>query len=354
MMLLTRYIAKAMVSSIALITLLLTGLQLFILFVNQLDDLGKSHYGLWQALWFVLLQTPYQVYLFFPVISLLGCLVALGIMAHHRELVVMRAAGMSIGYITWIVLKVALIIIIIMTIAGETLLPKLAIYSNNHKIQAMSEGNALRTDKGVWLRYRNDFITIKQVLPGYVLKNVYQFHFDEQHRLRFSRKIDTIRFQQNKWWAYGVAESIIHPQHIEAHYDKKMPWDISLQPRLLQVGSHEPDEMTLKELHHYIKVQTLNHQSAHVFKLAFWQRLLQPIATAVMMVLAIPFIFGPLRSSTMGAKLLAGTTVGFGFYIINRIVGPMTQVWQWPVEIAAFGPMVLFALLGFYLMRRMQ
>jgi lipopolysaccharide export system permease protein len=73
-----------------------------------------------------------------------------------------------------------------------------------------------------------------------------------------------------------------------------------------------------------------------------------------MMILAIPFIFGPLRSSTMGSKLLAGATLGFSFHIINRIFGPVSQVFQLPVEIAAFGPTLLFAILGIYLMKRVR
>ena len=80
---------------------MLAGLQIFILFVDQLDDLGKVDYGIVQAAFFVLLQMPYQVYLFFPMASLLGCLIGLGVMANHSELIVMRAAGMSIGQITW-------------------------------------------------------------------------------------------------------------------------------------------------------------------------------------------------------------------------------------------------------------
>ncbi|WP_040187389.1 LptF/LptG family permease, partial [Legionella pneumophila] len=74
---LDRYIAKTVLSAIGLVTLMLVGLQIFILFVNQIDDLGRADYGIVQAGVFVLLQMPYQVYLFFPIASLLGCLVGL-------------------------------------------------------------------------------------------------------------------------------------------------------------------------------------------------------------------------------------------------------------------------------------
>jgi lipopolysaccharide export system permease protein len=46
--------------------------------------------------------------------------------------------------------------------------------------------------------------------------------------------------------------------------------------------------------------------------------------------------------------------VGFGFYIINRFFGPLSQVFQWPPMIAGLGPTVVFAILGLYLMRRVR
>ncbi len=112
--------------------------------------------------------------------------------------------------------------------------------------------------------------------------------------------------------------------------------------------------MTLHELRQYMRAPGVHKQAARLYELAYLQRLIQPLTTVVMMVLAIPFIFGPLRSSTMGSKLLAGTGVGFGFYIINHSFGPLIQVYQWPPNVAAFVPTCLFALLGVYLMRRVR
>ncbi|MDF1684073.1 MAG: LptF/LptG family permease [Legionellaceae bacterium] len=74
----------------------------------------------------------------------------------------------------------------------------------------------------------------------------------------------------------------------------------------------------------------------------------QPFSTVVIMTLAIPFVFGPLRSSTMGAKLLTGVTVGFSFHLINRFFCPFSQVFLWPSEMAAILPTLLFAILGLF------
>lgn len=355
MKLLDRYIAKTVLSAIALVTLMLAGLQIFILFVNQLDDLGKADFGIVQAAFFILLQMPYQVYLFFPMASLLGCLIGLGILANHSELVVMRAAGMSISQITLAVFKVAVWLILLVTVIGETLIPKMAYYANDFKMSSLSKGQALRTARGVWLREQNHFIMVGAIMPNHVLQFVYQFNFDQDNRMDSARLIGEIRLENDHWQAYNVNETRFYKdQRTSSHHMDKIPWDVAVKPSVLSVSGNEPDEMTLKQLGRFIKEQKRNRQNVADYRLAYWQRLIQPLTTLVMMVLAIPFIFGPLRSSTMGSKFLIGATVGFGFYIVNRFFGPVSMVYQWPAELAAVGPTLIFSVIGVYLMRRVR
>jgi lipopolysaccharide export system permease protein len=354
MKILDKYIAKTVLSAIGLVTLMLAGLQVFMLFVNQLEDLGKLEYGLAQATVFVLLQMPYQVYLFFPMASLLGCLIGLGVLANHSELVVMRAAGMSISQITASVLKASVIVIVLVTTMGETLVPMMSQYASDYKTSALTGGQTLRTAQGVWLRYGNDFISIGMILPDNVLQNIYQFRFDEHHNLRLAREIREAQYKDHAWTAYDVKQTIFSADHTQATLFASQPWDAPVNPKMLRISSIEPNEMTLHELNRYLREQKRSAQNVHDYKLAFFQRIIQPFTTMVMMVLAIPFIFGPLRSSTMGSKLLVGATVGFSFHIIHHFFGPVSTVFQWPPELAALGPTFIFAFIGLYLMRRVR
>ena len=354
MRLLDRYIAKTVLASIALVTLMLAGLQVFILFVNQLDNLGKGGYGLIEAASFVLLRMPYEVYLFFPMASLLGCLIGLGNLANHRELVVMRAAGMSIGQVTWAVLKAAMLVIVIVTTLSETLMPNLIHYANSEQLQALSGGQALATSRGVWVRHKNDFINLGVVLPPDRLEQVYQLHFDAAHHLTRARSMDKIQYINGQWMAFGIQETIIDENTTHVNHILSKAWDVPLNPRLLSASGSAPDEMTLQALHRVVVDKKKSKQLVLNDELVYWQRLIQPLTTAVMMLLAIPFIFGPLRSSTMGSKLLTGAGIGFGFHILNRFLGSVSQVYQWSPVLAAVGPTVCFALIGMYLMRRVK
>ncbi len=353
MRLIDKYVTKTILASISLVLAMLTGLQLFILFVNQLGDLGKADYGVLQALKFILLGMPYQVYLFFPMASLLGCLIGLGMMANHRELVVMRAAGMSIAQITMVVLRIALVLVMLVTLLGELLLPKLVLWANEYKMQMLTAEDTLRTSKGIWLRQRYDFIAISSVSArGDELTDVQQLHFNHAYQLTSIRHIARIHFTEGKWIAENIDETQLDNEATHVVHHEQIIWPIHLKPRVLRMGSNEPDEMTFQELSQFLRAQRKNHQLMRHYQLGYWQRLVQPFTTLVMMLLAIPFIFGPLRSSTMGSKLLLGATIGFGFYIMNRFLGSLSQIYQFSSLAAALMPTLLFALLGLYLMRR--
>ena len=76
-----------------------------------------------QVLKYMLLTTPKRIYEVIPVSALIGCLVGLGSMAGHSELVVMRAAGVSLSRIGWAVMKPALVMIIAGMLIGEYVTP---------------------------------------------------------------------------------------------------------------------------------------------------------------------------------------------------------------------------------------
>lgn len=353
MKLVERYIGKTILASITLVLVMLTGLQIFILFVNQLDDIGRAEFTLVRAAYFVLLQVPYQVYLFFPVACLLGSLVGLGLMANHRELIIMRASGMSVLKIAIAVLKFALLLIVIVTILGETVIPRLAYYANDLKMLSVSGGQTLRTSQGVWLKHNNEYISIGAVVEPMSLRNVHQYRFNQHNELILARHMGRVDYQNGQWIAHRVQQTSFNKDQTATQRMKKMVWDIPVKPKILKVSSAEPDEMTLQTLWRFIQAKQVAHQSVLVYEVAFWQRFMQPFSALVMIILAIPFIFGPLRSSTMGAKFLAGATAGFGFHLLNKFFGPFSQVFQLSPIVAAIAPTCVFAVVALILMRRM-
>jgi lipopolysaccharide export system permease protein len=354
MKLLEQHIAKSVSLAIAMVAFLLSGLQIFILFIKQIEDIGREGFSILEATLYVCLQMPHQVYHFFPIVSLLGVLIGLGVLANNNELVVVRASGMSILQIAKAILKAAFVVIVLMTALGETIIPKMAYYSNDRKAQAVNGGQTLRTANGVWTRSLNDFIFIGQITSDSSLSNVFQFHFSPAHQLLSASKIQTIQYEKDHWEIINSEQTTFVGLTTKQTKVARARWGVSVNPASLQMSSVSPDEMSLFELHQYLREKKKNHQTAVSYQLVYFQRLLQPFSTVVMMMLAIPFIFGPLRSSTMGSKILMGVTVGFSFYILSQLFNLVGQIYQIPPIFAVPIPILLFAGVGLYLMRRVN
>ncbi len=73
-----------------------------------------------------------------------------------------------------------------------------------------------------------------------------------------------------------------------------------------------------------------------------------PLGTAVMVLVAISFVFGPLRSVTMGGfRVFTGLLVGLLFkYMQDLLGGPMSMVYGFNPLIAVLAPIVVNGIVG--------
>ncbi len=72
---LLRYLAREIFAASALVLVAFLGLFAFFDFINELEDVGKGGYTLYQALVYVALTLPARVYELMPIAVLIGTLV---------------------------------------------------------------------------------------------------------------------------------------------------------------------------------------------------------------------------------------------------------------------------------------
>jgi len=342
----TKYLGTTIITYILLVMLLLLGLHAFIGFMREFPNIGTGHYGLLQVLAYVPLMLPFDVYQFFPMASLLGCLIALGLLASHSELVVMRASGVSLINITLAVAKAAIILIVLMTAVGEILAPIAQRIAVRNKTIAISGGQALLTQQGVWVRSGNNFVHIAFVTSNRELQGITRYEFDTDNKLKSASVAANGSYQNGKWIFKDVVQTIFTDEKTKSAIFPQQQWELTLSPRLIGLAHIDPDQKSLPQLYSYIKHRKLSGLNAENYEFIFWQRLFAPLATLIMVLLAVPFVFGPLRSMTMGLRMLVGVMVGFGFYILNQFAGPMSAVYQVPPMLAAILPTIIVMVIG--------
>ena len=96
-----------------------------------------------------------------------------------------------------------------------------------------------------------------------------------------------------------------------------------------------------------IKKRITNDLNAIEYEKAFWQKIFHPINALVMVYLAVPFVFGPLRNSQYGQKLMIGGLISFSFYVMNSVISSVTVFYRLAPQFTQLIPCTFFIILGF-------
>lgn len=348
---LDRYICIHVFLAILTVLGIIVGLALLFAFIDELGDV-QGNYGLGDALQYVLLTSPRRLYDMLPMAALIGCLIGLGTLASSSELTIMRAAGVSLGRIVLSVMKPMLVLLVAGILIGEYVAPLTEDIAQARRSLAQGAGEAQSSKRGLWHRQENEFVHVNAVQPGGVLVGVTRYRFDEERRLLSSSFARRASYQGDHWRLENIATTHFRGDHTEVARAPEERWDVQLTPQLLGTVVMEPEALSITGLWryiHYLGEQGLNNSR---YWLAFWTKVLQPAVTVALVLLAISFIFGPLRSVTLGQRIFTGVVVGFVFRIIQDLLGPASQVFGFSPLLAVVLPACVCALIGAWLLRR--
>jgi lipopolysaccharide export system permease protein len=297
---------------------------------------------------------PKRVYELLPIAALLGSVLGLGSLASQSELVAMRSAGMTVSAINRSVLMVAIILFVFALFVGEVIRPSAEQHAREAKSLAQSGTVGTRSEHGFWTRDGNHFNHIQRILPDGKFEGISIYEFDEVNRLRIVTKAETATYDVDTWILSDVVQSTLDESGVEVRSVEHARWRSQLNPGMLNIVIVPPEFLPLWSLVEYVAYLKLNHQAVEQYQMAFWMKLMMPLSSAVMVFLAVPFIFGPLRSSSMGGRILIGSLAGIGFHLVNQTfqhIGLVFGILPW---LAASLPTVLFAGVGIYMMKRVR
>jgi len=346
------YIARTLLSTTALSLTVLVGLSALIKFIEQMKSVGRGSYTITEAGIYVLLSLPRELEQFFPMATLLGGLIGMGLLASNSELVVMQSAGLSRLNITVSAMKSALVMVLFVMALGEWVSPVSESKAKELRTQAISGGSLFSSDQLTWAKDGDNFVSIGEVIDRNNLLNVNVYEFDSDLNLRQITTAEKANFADDRWQFSDVLYTFIGDQQIRSQHVDLGSWESSLTPDKLGVVTIKPEALSIQGLIEYVNYLENNSQDSGRYSLALWRKILQPVSIAVMLLMALSFVFGPLRSVTMGARIIMGVLAGFAFFISNETFGTFSLVFQIPPILGAIVPSVVFAGIAGVLLRR--
>jgi len=85
-----------------------------------------------------------------------------------------------------------------------------------------------------------------------------------------------------------------------------------------------------------------NQQKTERFEIAFWKKIVYPFAVLVMMALALPFAYLPIRAGGVGVKVFTGIMIGVFFHMLNSLFMHLGLLQNWTPLYSAILPSLIF------------
>ena len=354
MKILDRYIFRVVANTTLVALLILLLLEFFLSLLVELEGVGKGRYDFLAAIHYLLLIQPQRLYELFPLALLVGGLLGMGALASGSELIVMRAAGLSLTRLTGSALQAGLLLSLAVLALGEFVAPPLEQMAYEQRAAAKSESMAIRGGRGFWARDGDYFIHVRAVLPGIRLVDIRSFKIGPDARLEAVIAAQGARYVEGRWVLEEVNRSLLNGDEVQTEHLSRLEVTSAISPQVLDVLATNPSELSIRDLLVYVDYLEHNGLDAQEYRLVLWRKLLAPLIYVAMLVVAMPFVFGPQRSAGTGQRLLVGLLLGLAFFLSNYLLGNVVLLYGFPPLVGASSPTLLFMAGGFYALRRLR
>lgn len=354
MNILDRYLWKATLNGLLMAWLALVFLDMFFAFINEA---GKTNelYSSSQAVVYLIYTLPGRFYEFFPTAILIGTLLGLGNLAANSEFTAMRAAGISIRQISFSILKLGLVLAVFIFMMGEWLVPPSDLHARNFKAHLKNKNITLVGGAGLWVKEKNNIFHIGKVLNKNQLSDISIYSFkDDYSGLTSLKTVKSAKHVNNGWQLKNINNAVFEETHINKNYKEASLDKNFLNPQVLDVATVNPEQLSTSALTKIIKHQKQNQLKTSKYELIYWKRYSVPLSAMVMLILAMPFLFGSNRGGGSGQRVFIGIVVGIVFFLANRSINELGSVFGFSPILSAFLPSLIFLVVGLLALKRVR
>lgn len=414
---LSRYVKKNAFFAILGAVLALWGLQLLFSYLAELDEVSDS-YTYWQALQYIGYRSPQFLVQFIPTGALLGAVVGLGLLANKSELVVMRAAGVSIYRIVFWVLQPAILFVLLSLAINQFVLPL-----SNQKAHSIQDTDTapLATVSGYWTvqnhvdnqgEVSSDVVFIDYADVNGNIGEVKRWHLDAANNLTAVSKASDGYYIDRKAKAGSTAPTDQQNSQSKSETDAQYQWQLNnltqvtlsssqvaqgkldldsdadgevknktdadssiissnapiaklqraaqdtitlpIAPSSVYLLTRRPNDLSLTQLFEYYQYSQHQGTRSLEHELTLWKKLLSPLAILSLVIVACSFVFGSLRTHSLGLRIVVALLFGLLFSYFQDLTGFVALATGASPLLMVLLPIIASTLLGLYLIKRQR
>ena len=339
-----RNISKRVLMSLSLVVLAIGFIDFIFLILNELSDLSST-YSFFDVLQYSILSMPYRLYDLSSYVCLVGVILGLGTLFDQGEIIGTRVLGKSNTRIAIAAFRPILVIMIFGLLASEFYIPELSQSAEENRLLQKKNPHE---DRGYWIASDNRinnflFAPDRKTLVGLT---IYEFNSNNNPEAIITSS--NAYLEEEKW-------ILSKPIVIKLKDNSQIKGDDNYyrlnysQKELASLLS--PQYLSLSDLFFQIRNTASDYRRSQL-SLEFWRKSLQPLVTLSLLVLALSFLFGPMRDQRSGQRVVIGIGVAFGIDLFQKLMGSIAVVSNFPIVLSVLFPIFLILLYASFAFKR--
>jgi lipopolysaccharide export system permease protein len=338
---LTRSLAVLVALVLVLMTLDLLGESGKILAVP-----GNGDAELWR---YVSFRIPLLVSRFLPFSVLLGTLIAFVGLNQHSEVVAMKAAGLSAHQILAPLVVASIGIAAALFVFNETV-----VVNSARVVNAWSDNDykPIPPDRGilsnVWVLSGDDLIRAGIVngrAPNLIVRQLMIYDRSGGVLQRVIRVARAVPLPGSKGWLLDDVRTYDANMNLVRHQPRLTGLQ-GVTPSQLTIAKVDPTDLDYWTLKRRIAELEAAGRPADEARAGLAHKISGPISTLLMPLLAAIAAFGLARSGQVLLRASVGMALGFAYFVADNFSLAMGNAGAYPPLVAAWGPFLLFLLIG--------
>src|SRR5688572_20253825 len=185
-------------------------------------------------------------------------------------------------------------------------------------------------------------INVAQQSGGTEFGDMLIFELSDDHDLKSVASASTAKVQADGTWKLShYASTTFGGERIESHHQETRDFASTVSGDFLALTVSAPRQLETRKLWNLIRHLKENDLNSAEQEFAFWSRIARTVAILFSALLAVPFVFGSLRSAGSGARTLFGVLIGVSFFLVQRMLESGALVFDASPLVLAWFPTTL-------------
>ncbi len=297
------------------------------------------------------LRTPQIVAFVLPFSVLLGTLITLATLNQNSEIVALKASGLSAHQVLAPLVMASILVAITSFVFNDRIVSRASFALDRwQKVEYGPEPPDNRAQINVWVRDGDNLIQARTVAGRGAATRL----ADVTIYARDNGALKTIITARQgrpapKGWQIDAARSFDVASG-KATDLGTITVGSGIRPDQFTLAEVDPDGLSLGELRLAIDDLKSAGRPTSALEASLWHKLSGPLSALLMTLLGAVAGFGISRSGQLVIRAVIGMALGFAYFVADNFGLAMGNLGAYPPLVAAWGPFLLFFLIGEYVL----